>query len=184
MNGTTNQAFSNQQIDVEALNWDKKIIELGSGRTDSTGFFSMTYTEPDISNHPSIQITGGNFQLSNIPLNKNIDSTFYLSTMGSIKIYLKPTIPLSNTDTVFFGRTIINAQGDVAGVEVDTILHTVDGYFKTFRTYPPLITIFIARGWKNFGYSFQDGKFHSTSVKSLGIHLTGDPYIDSTTITY
>ena len=188
LNGTTGQAYANQSIDVTVQTKTKTpyaSADLGTGMTDAQGNFSVSYTQTSINyNQAYITVSSNFFMLDNIAVNKNIDSTFYLSSMGKIKISLKTNNPLGANDTLFFGTTLLDASGNVTGTEIDTIHHTINGYYKTFRTPPPQITIFVARGWKNFGYNFQTNRFYGNNVKELGIPVRGDPLIDTATVTY
>lgn len=183
MNGTTGAVYANQAISASVHTRDPGSIggkgaDLGSGQTDDQGNFILSYTQTDINyDYAAITIASNFFILGNIQVNKNIDSTFYLSTMGSLRINLNTKNPLSSTDTLFIGI------GKFNGIEIDTITKPLNGYLKTIKAPTPSLTFYVGRGWQDLHYDSKRNTFIPGAHWS-SFNITGDPYIDTATINY
>jgi hypothetical protein len=140
----------------------------------------LSYTQTDINySEASVRISSNFLIIDNIPVNKDVDSTFYISSLGNVKIYLYTKNPLEiNKDTLFISYI------DISGNNVwDTIYKTINGYYKEVRVKTP---------YDNFWYGRGYNQIHQDPNHSLGIiggnllyaHITGDPYIDNATLNY
>jgi hypothetical protein len=112
-----------------------------------------------------------------VPINENLNKTFYISSMGSVKVFLKTASPITN-DTLYLCYPILNQRGEVVRVQIDTILTTLNGYFTTVRVVPPSENFFWGRGHNNFIYNPSlNGISKYSGTQSVSI--SGDPVVDS-----
>ena len=155
-------------------------IDLGTAKTDDSGYFSITYNAIDLSNRSNVDIHIFNqfLQIDGIPINQNVNKNFYIPINGKLEIYLETNKPLElNHDTLFLGHFAGNT------VVIDTITTTINGLYKRDEVPVGTYTVFYGRGWNSFGYNLQFNRFYS-STKSIDVSISGDPTIDKMTINY
>jgi len=177
LNGTTGQILypglpAQLELRTQPKNGNAKSVILASCViNDSTGEFSFTYSQTNITNDGAyLRVDLPDLiSLGNFPVNRNVNQNVYLSGLGSLKIYMQPKSPLSIGDTLFFGDRYSTT------LYTDTILKTISGYYKTLRVPPSTIELFWARGWNNY-----NSQIHN----SLEVNVRGDPFVDSVTINY
>jgi hypothetical protein len=182
LNGTSGIPFANQQISavvhVRTIGGDG--ASLGTAQTDANGNFSLSYKQTAITyDNASIRISSNFFILQNLPVNKNIDSIFYFSTLGKVKILLNSTSPLElNKDTLF-----INYLDYEGKINWDTISKTTNGLFKVVRVKTPYVNFWYGIGYKQI---HQDPNYTNSVIGGKLIYkpIMGDPYIDSISINY
>jgi len=155
-------------------------IDLGSPKTDDSGYFSITYNEIDLSNRSNvdIHIFSQFLQIDGIPINQNVNKNFFIPTIGTLQIYLYTKKPLeTNHDTLFFGYFDAGSH-----LIMDTITKTVNGLWKT--TKPPVggYTRFYGRGSKDLAFDAQG--YPTQNAHHVDVTITGDPVIDKMTINY
>jgi hypothetical protein len=185
LNGTTMQVYANQQITatVHTYNIPQTYAQLGSCSTDAQGNFSLTYTQTSIDyDRATIDLQSQFFALQGLAVNQNIDSNFYLSSRGSLRISMQTSTPLElNNDTLFLGYE--NYVNNNQVFSIDTFVKTFQGYYKTIRVPTPYINVFWGRGINNYVYNPAKNGFIKVE-HSVQVNITGDPYVDSVTINY
>ena len=180
LNGTTGQPiYLQQQLVATAHTYSipQKSAQIGSCNLDDKGNFKLTYSQTDINyDRPTIDLLGSTALIKGLAVNANIDSTFYFSYVGKLKFYLQTATPLSSSDTLFL------LYGNGTTQVTDTIYSAVNGYYKTVSLQTPRTNIFWGRGIVNLKKSEDVVSGYGHSI--TGVHIDGDPYIDSVTINY
>ena len=155
-------------------------IDLGSPKTDDSGYFSITYDQIDLSDkyNPEIHIFNQFLQIDGIPINQNVNKNLYNPTYGTLQIYLYTKIPLeANKDTLFLGHYSGNTP------IIDTLVNTFDGLYKTYKLPVTGFAIFWWRNSTTKGFDSNRNRF-TYSANEVDASITGDPVIDKMTINY
>ncbi len=153
---------------------------LGKAFTDSSGRFSISYKHSDLS---YIDLSSQFFNYTDMPLlNKNIDTTFFRSTKGTICFNLFSDNPLTKYDTLYIGMPPLEkGQGAYIGKLPGPLSKAENFKFRTLKSTGG-IQYFWAIGriqWDKVIY-FSD-KF---SQNKLSISMRGDPFIDTIKLKY
>ena len=152
---------------------------LGTAITDSMGRFSITYKKTNL---PILTLMSQYFTHENLPINKNIDTVFYISNYGTLIFVLTADIPLKNQDTLYLGippfklnqtENIVKLSGPFSPQEVIKFRLIVEnGGIQHFWA--------IGRSqWDSVTY-FP----HKYLGNKLQISMRGDPYVDTIKIKY
>jgi hypothetical protein len=181
---TTDNTFyvGHISLEVRTSNFYPNVqdVTLATGNTDANGNFKLTYTHTDITNHGAqIYVVSPFFDFGGTPVNQTVNKIFYNSTKATLKLYLQTDKPLiAHQDTLFLGVAVDGPQP----IEIDTILSTTSGYYKTYRIpkYPEA-AIKWGRGWNDFGY--KNGSF-SNNKHYVWKYVNGDPFTDSIKVVY
>ena len=152
---------------------------LGTATTDSMGRFSITYKKTNL---PILTLMSQYFTHENLPINKNIDTVFYISNYGTLIFVLTADIPLKNQDTLYLGippfklnqsENIVKLSGPFSPKEIIKFrLILENGGIQHFWA--------IGRSqWDSVTY-FP----HKYAGNKLQISMRGDPYADTIRLKY
>ena len=152
--------------------------------TNDSGWFSITYPANSMTDgHLTVETPYNDF--AGYAINSNINKDFFHPTKGELQINLFTNNPLeTNHDTLFLGYFQQNPK-DNGNLDLITIMinNNVDGIYKTIPVQLNGFRMFYGRGWKDFSYNAQIGRFTNNS-HYVDCTIHGDPTIDQITINY
>jgi hypothetical protein len=174
MDGTANRPFINVPLqlvaytDAGVLNY--KYDEVGRATTASDGTFTIKYTATDITgSHAHMALEGSGLKFE-VPINQDVNKTFYNSPMGKLSFYLYSPDPINN-DTLFL------SYGLGHNIQTDTILKAKNGFYRTINAATASFVIAWGRGINQYKHNIA---YSYTSE----IQITGDPVVDSFMVSY
>jgi hypothetical protein len=186
LNGTTGKPFVNMNIHGTVFNkFPGGSHNAGSTTTDSSGRFTIKYSQFSTNNSPKMSLITDSFgkYIDSIPLNRNIDSTFFISTLGTLKIILNKLSNIGQGDTLFISIPIWTVAGGFEPITIDTLVNPQNGFYKNVRMATFSSQIFSAVGSKNFGY-YKALQGFGLSAQKTSFKVSGDPFIDNVTINF
>ncbi len=156
--------------------WDY-IKTLGKITTNDTGYFEFTY--PYQSKGTILNMSGQFFNITQNPLNTNINKKFYNSSNSTVIINLNTNNKLKANDTFF-----LMYRDQYAKWKLDSIYSNNQGYYKTIRSVAVNFWACAGKGKNGLKVLEDFSGFWGDPELSIVKPIVGDPFIDTVTINY